>query len=126
MAAVYRCSQAFGASRDALRFYPGSPALAWQWLRPQDTAVLFEVAAEPYEALRRSFALLDRGAGRRLALLHDDSYLQLALGPSSWPSGRQLVHMDPPYDSMQSHNTWNVLILRRMLQRSPSSCVALW
>ena len=126
LTAVWQCSQALGSSSGALSLYPGSPALAWQWLRPQDAAVLFEVAAEPYEALRRSFALLDRGAGHRLALLHDDSYLRLALGPAPWPSGRQLVLIDPPYDSVQSHNTWNVFVLRRLLQRSPSSCVALW
>jgi len=34
--------------------------------------------------------------------------------------------MDPPYDSIQSHNTWNVLVLRSLLQKSASSCVALW
>ncbi|CAK0822661.1 unnamed protein product, partial [Prorocentrum cordatum] len=126
LAAVWRCNQALGSSSRALGFYPGSPALAWQWLRPQDTAVLFEAAAEPYEALRRSFSLLCRGLDRRLELLHDDSYLRVIFGPWPWPSGRQLVLLDPPYDSIQSHNTWNVFVLRRLLQRSPSSCVALW
>ncbi|CAK0829744.1 unnamed protein product [Prorocentrum cordatum] len=63
LASVWRCNQALGASPDDLCLYPGSPALAWQWLRPQDSALLFEAAAEPYEALRRSFALLDPGAG---------------------------------------------------------------
>ncbi|CAK0894342.1 unnamed protein product, partial [Prorocentrum cordatum] len=125
-ASVWRCNQALGSSSGALSIYPGSPALAWQWLRPQDTAVLFESVAETYEALRRSFALLDRDGGRHLALLHDDSYLRLALGPWPWRSGRQLVLIDPPYDSVQSHNTWNVLVLRSLLQKSASSCVALW
>ncbi|CAK0882115.1 unnamed protein product [Prorocentrum cordatum] len=120
------CNQALGSSSRDLKLYPGSPALAWQWLRPQDTAVLFEVATKPYEALRRSFSLLDRGEGRRLSLLHDDSYLRLTFGPWPWLSGRELVLLDPPYDSIQSHNTWNVFALRRLLQRSPSSCVALW
>ena len=104
LAAVRRCNQALGSSSGKLSLYPGSPALAWQWLRPQDTALLFEAASEPYEALRRSFAMLDRGAGRRLALLHDDSYLRFTLGSSHCPRGRQLVLMDPPYDSRQSHN----------------------
>ncbi|CAK0859134.1 unnamed protein product [Prorocentrum cordatum] len=27
---------------------------------------------------------------------------------------------------MQSHYTWNVCVLGRLLQKSPSSCVALW
>ncbi|CAK0793814.1 unnamed protein product [Prorocentrum cordatum] len=126
LAAVWRCNQALGSSSRALSLYPGSPALAWQWLRSQDTAVLFEAAAKPYEALRRSFSLLDRGVGPRLSLQHDDSYLRLSFGPWPWPSGRQLVLLDPPYDSTQSHNTWNVFALRRLLQRSPSSCVALW
>ncbi|CAK0829742.1 unnamed protein product [Prorocentrum cordatum] len=126
LASVWRCNQALGASPDDLCLYPGSPALAWQWLRPQDSALLFEAAAAPYEALRRSFALLDPGAGRRLTLLHDDSYLRCILGPWPGSSGRQLVLMDPPYDSRQSHDTWNVFVLRRLLQTSPSSCVALW
>ncbi|CAK0901118.1 unnamed protein product [Prorocentrum cordatum] len=126
LTAVWSCNKALGSSTGALSLYPGSPALAWQWLRPQDTAVLFEVAAEPYEALRRSFSLLNREAGDRLALLHEDSYLRLTSGHLPWPSGRQLVLMDPPYDSIQSHNTWNVFVLRRLLQKSPSSCVALW
>ncbi|CAK0822660.1 unnamed protein product [Prorocentrum cordatum] len=126
LAAVWRCNQALGSSSRALAFYPGSPALAWQWLRSQDTAVLFEAAAEPYEALRQSFSLLGRGPGCRLELLHDDSYLRVASGPWPWPGGRQLVLLDPPYDSLQSQNTRNVFVLRRLLQRSPSSCVALW
>ncbi|CAK0802709.1 unnamed protein product [Prorocentrum cordatum] len=126
LAAVWRCNKALDSSSRALTLYPGSPALAWQWLRPQDTAVLFEAATEPYEALRRTFSLLDRGVGRRLSLLHDDSYMRLTFGPWPWPSGRQLVLLDPPYDSIQSHGTWNVFVLRRLLQRSPSSCVALW
>ncbi|CAK0840719.1 unnamed protein product [Prorocentrum cordatum] len=126
LATVRRCNQVLGSSSRALTLYPGSPALAWQWLRPQDTIVLFEAAAEPYEALRRSFSLLDRGVGRRLSLLHDDSYLRLTSGPWPWPSGRQLVLLDPPYDSVQSQHTWNVFALRRLLQKSPSSCVAMW
>ncbi|CAK0832556.1 unnamed protein product [Prorocentrum cordatum] len=126
LAAVWRCNRALGASPGALSFYPGSPALAWQWLRPQDSAVLFEAAAEPYEALRRSLALLERGARRRLTLLKDDSYLRLTLGRFSWPKGRQLVLMDPPYDSITSHATWNVFVIRHLLHRAPSSCVALW
>ncbi|CAK0829746.1 unnamed protein product [Prorocentrum cordatum] len=92
LGAVRRCNRALGASPGALSLYPGSPALAWQWLRPEDTAVLFEVAAEPYGALQRSFALLGRGAGRRLALLHDDSYARwricgLLSGPRRGPAG---------------------------------------
>ncbi|CAK0822444.1 unnamed protein product, partial [Prorocentrum cordatum] len=126
LAAVWRCNQDLGSSSSVLSLYPGSPALAWQWLRPQDTVVLFEAAAEPYEALRRTFSLLDQGVGRRLSLLHDDSYMRLTFGPWPWLSRRQLVLLDPPYDSRQSHNTWNVFVLRRLLQMSPSSCVALW
>ncbi|CAK0825812.1 unnamed protein product [Prorocentrum cordatum] len=123
---VWRCNQALGASPCALSLYPGSPALACQWLRPQDSAVFFEAAADAYECLRRRVALLGRGAGRRFALLRDDSYLRLALGPPPWPGGRQLVLIDPPYDSVRSHATWNVYVVRRLLQRSPSACVALW
>ncbi|CAK0858992.1 unnamed protein product [Prorocentrum cordatum] len=124
--AVRSCNQALGAPQRAMGIYPGSPALAWQWLRPQDSAVFFEAAAEPYESLRRSVALLGRDADRRPVLLRDDSYLRIALGHLPWPSGRQLVLIDPPYDSVQSHATWNVYIIRRLLQRSPSTCVALW
>lgn len=107
----------------SMRYYLGSAGLAQAWLRPQDRATLFEHSAPAAAALRRSVSLLDQSHVR---VLQQDSYEWLTRAPSGFFSGRGLVLMDPPYDSVNSYFTWNLFMLRHLSQQWPHSCIALW
>mmetsp|Transcript_16554 Transcript_16554/g.51928 ORF Transcript_16554/g.51928 Transcript_16554/m.51928 type:complete len:428 (+) Transcript_16554:311-1594(+) len=106
----------------------GSPGLALQRLRPQDRAVFFEVSSPVCARLVRNLALLDPQNRSRAEVLNEDSYRWLARAPAEpFPlSGRGLVLLDPPYDSVGSYTTWNVFALRQICSRWPESTVALW
>lgn len=74
-----------------LRFYPGSPRLLAQLLRPQDILILNEKHPEDAGALRR--AMRDTPA----AVHERDAYeFWLAMLPTRTPRG--LVVVDPPYE----------------------------
>lgn len=72
------------------RFYPGSPRLLAQLLRPQDVLILNEKHPEDAETLRRVM--------RDIAAVHRrDAYeFWLAMLPTRTPRG--LVVVDPPYE----------------------------
>jgi 23S rRNA (adenine2030-N6)-methyltransferase len=73
------------------RFYPGSPCLLAQLLRPQDVLILNEKHPEEARGLRR--AMRDTAA----AVHERDAYeLWLAMLPTRTPRGVVLV--DPPYE----------------------------
>ena len=77
---------------DTLQYYPGSPALVRQFLRPQDRMVLTELHADDYESLRRVFP-----HDKQVGVHHQDGYqaLKAFLPP---PERRGLVLIDPPYE----------------------------
>jgi 23S rRNA (adenine2030-N6)-methyltransferase len=75
-----------------LRHYPGSPALARQWLRTQDKALLFELHPQSQRALKKNI-----GADPRFSVHARDCYEGLvALVPP--PVRRGLVLLDPSYE----------------------------
>jgi 23S rRNA (adenine2030-N6)-methyltransferase len=82
--------QAVNAGADT-RFYPGSPRLLAQLLRPQDVLILNEKHPEDARTLRHAM----RGIA---AAVHErDAYeLWLALLPTRTPRG--VVVVDPPYE----------------------------
>ncbi|MGM0513104.1 MAG: 23S rRNA (adenine(2030)-N(6))-methyltransferase RlmJ, partial [Pseudomonadota bacterium] len=75
-----------------LRYYPGSPLIARQLLRPQDKIHLTELHPSDFPLLRNEFQKDDRAKVQRA-----DGYQQLKsqLPP---PSRRGLILMDPPYE----------------------------
>ncbi len=76
----------------SLRHYPGSPALAGQWLRPQDRALLLELHPQAQLALKKN---LRRDS--RISVHARDCYEGLpALVPP--PIRRGLVLLDPSYE----------------------------
>ena len=79
--------------RDRLRFYPGSPALARAWLRPQDRLVACELEPKTAVALRRNL----RGDAR-IKTLAVDGWIGLnAYVPPKERRGMVLV--DPPFEA---------------------------
>ena len=75
-----------------LRHYPGSPALARQWLRAQDKALLFELHPQSQRDLKKNFK-----GDARFSVHPRDCYEGLiALVPP--PVRRGLVLLDPSYE----------------------------
>ena len=78
--------------RGRLTVYPGSPALARAWLRPQDRLVVCEIEPQAAAALRRNL----RGDARIKTLALDG---WTALGAYVPPKERRgLVLIDPPFE----------------------------
>jgi 23S rRNA (adenine2030-N6)-methyltransferase len=87
--AAVRASNADGA----LHYYPGSPAIARYFLRPQDRMVLLELQKDEFSLLQARFA-----GDRQVVIQQQDGYsgLKAYLPPSE---KRGLVLIDPPYES---------------------------
>jgi len=87
----YRAAvQAVNAEAET-RFYPGSPCLLAQFLRPQDVLILNEKHPEDARTLRGAMR------GTQAAVHERDAYeLWLAMLPTRTPRG--MVVVDPPYE----------------------------
>lgn len=79
--------------RDRLRFYPGSPALARAWLRPQDRLLACELEPKTAAVLRRNL----RGDVRIKTLVVDGWTALKAYVPPK--ERRGLVLVDPPFEA---------------------------
>ena len=103
----------------ALQRYPGSPALAAALLRPGDSARLFELHAEQFEAL----GSLLRGE-RRIKVEQQDGFRAL---PGLLPPAqrRALVLIDPPYQRTRDY-TAAVTALQVAWRRFPAGLYLLW
>jgi 23S rRNA (adenine2030-N6)-methyltransferase len=114
------CVQAVNHSATKkLQYYPGSPAIAHQLLRPQDRMILTELHAEDFRLLRRTFP-----HDKQVAVHHQDGYhaLKAFLPP---PERRGLVLIDPPYE--QADEITTVLsALATAIQRWETGVYALW
>jgi 23S rRNA (adenine2030-N6)-methyltransferase len=104
----------------ALRFYPGSPQLAFQATRPQDRLRLFELHSTESRELQAYF----RDAGRRVSVVPGDGYagLKSVLPP---PSRRGLVLVDPSYETTSDYRAVPAAI-RDALQRFATGVYAVW
>lgn len=101
------------------RFYPGSPRLVADRLRPQDRAHLCERHPEERAALAEEF---DRT--RRVSVQEADGYAAVCatLPP---PERRALVLIDPPFEQADE---WSRIVgaLRDGLVRLPGGVFAVW
>ncbi|MHB8535911.1 MAG: 23S rRNA (adenine(2030)-N(6))-methyltransferase RlmJ [Sulfuricaulis sp.] len=104
---------------DALRYYPGSPAVARYFLRPTDRMVLLERQPEECAQLKTLFA-----GDRRVTVLAQDGYAGLkALLPPK--ERRGLVLIDPPFEAEDEYARV-VQGLRSAHARWASGIYALW
>lgn len=109
-----------GANRGArLRFYPGSPCIARDLLRPGDHLVLMELHPRAFGALRRQFA-----RDPQVHLHRRDAFEGIpALVPP--PERRGLVLIDPSYE-VRDHFGRVVELLQASHRRWPTGCYAIW
>jgi 23S rRNA (adenine2030-N6)-methyltransferase len=108
------------ANAASIRFYPGSPRLAAQLLRPGDRGAFCELAPREAAALRQEF-----GGDRRLAVHERDGYEALAalLPPRE---RRGLVLVDPPYEAQEQEFDAIRAALGRAFERWPTGVYAIW
>ena len=111
-----------GASHDSstLRFYPGSPWLALQTLRPQDRLRLFELHSSDSTILQGNF----RDQGRQISITTGNGYdaLKILLPP---PPRRALILIDPPYEIGDDY-THVISALNEGLARFATGTYAIW
>ncbi|KAG0190448.1 hypothetical protein DFQ28_002020 [Apophysomyces sp. BC1034] len=103
-----------------LRFYPGSPYLAWQTLREQDRMRLFEKHTTEIDVLRSNF----RDAGRRAVIAGDDGFegIKALLPP---PPRRALTLIDPSYEDKRDYAR-TLGCIDECLRRFATGVYAIW
>lgn len=77
------------------RFYPGSPRLIGDTLRPGDSYIGCELRSDDHAALARELAARSARAGPRLSARQEDGY---AFAAGLQARGRTLIFIDPPYE----------------------------
>ncbi|MBM4227904.1 MAG: 23S rRNA (adenine(2030)-N(6))-methyltransferase RlmJ [Gammaproteobacteria bacterium] len=102
-----------------LRHYPGSPAIARHFLRPQDRMLLIEKHSTDHALLLRNFGQL-----ARCRVVQDDGWtvLKAQLPP---PEKRGVVLIDPSYE-LKSAYRLTVEALQQAHQRWSSGIYLLW
>jgi 23S rRNA (adenine2030-N6)-methyltransferase len=116
---VRRCDRRSGNLSANVRFYPGSPWLAKEGMRPQDRMVLCELHPAEHAALAAEL-----GRTPRVSVRDVNGYHAIrALLPC--PEKRALVLIDPPFEDA---NEWASILagLSDAMQRMPSCTVAIW
>ncbi|OOZ38715.1 hypothetical protein BOW53_14420 [Solemya pervernicosa gill symbiont] len=83
---------------EILQNYPGSPWFAQQLLRGEDRMRLFELSPEPYQQLVKSFS-----HDVRIELFAGDGYSGV-VEPIPGMRCRQVVLIDPPYESVSDYS----------------------
>lgn len=103
------------------RYYPGSPLLVLDCLRPNDRMILVEKNAEELMSLRQCFEALNRN---QISIHHDDGYqaLKAFLPPKE---RRGLIFIDPPFEAL---NEWSQIVqgLATGLKRFNTGIYAVW
>lgn len=105
--------------RHGAAFYPGSPAIIREMLRPQDEAILVEKHPADAERLRERY-----NAIRNVKVLHLDGWT--ALGSLIPPRERRgLVLIDPPFEEPGERER-AAESLAKAVRRWPTGLYALW
>lgn len=120
MLADYRAEIAALNPDGELRFYPGSPYLAWRLLREQDRLRLFELHSTEIDVLRHNF----RDAGRRAMVYAGDGFegVKAILPPAP---RRALMLIDPSYEDKRDYAR-TVACVEEGLKRFATGCYAVW
>ena len=103
----------------SLSVYPGSPAIAGYFLRPQDRAWLYELHPQDYKQLSRNMQ-----SRRRVRVANEDG-LKGLLGLLPPVSRRALVHIDPSYEIKADYDHV-VEVLVKAHKKFATGVYALW
>ncbi|MCP3706614.1 23S rRNA (adenine(2030)-N(6))-methyltransferase RlmJ [Paraburkholderia sp. CNPSo 3274] len=103
-----------------LRFYPGSPYLAWRLMREQDRMRLFELHSTEIDVLRHRF----HDAGRRVMIYAGDGFegIKPLLPP---PPRRALVLIDPSFEDKRDYSR-TLTCVEESLKRFANGTYAVW
>ncbi|MEM5449559.1 23S rRNA (adenine(2030)-N(6))-methyltransferase RlmJ [Paraburkholderia guartelaensis] len=103
-----------------LRFYPGSPYLAWRLMREQDRMRLFELHSTEIDVLRHRF----HDAGRRVMIYAGDGFdgIKALLPP---PPRRALVLIDPSFEDKRDYAR-TLTCVDESLKRFANGTYAVW
>jgi 23S rRNA (adenine2030-N6)-methyltransferase len=103
-----------------LRFYPGSPYLAWRLMREQDRMRLFELHSTEIDVLRHRF----HDAGRRVMIYAGDGFdgIKALLPP---PPRRALVLIDPSFEDKRDYAR-TLTCVEESLKRFANGTYAVW
>lgn len=102
-----------------LRFYPGSPSLIAQGLRPQDQYWACELRPDDFALLQQTLA---RAPGRSMAQMTDGYSLVRLRTPAKGPV---LVLIDPPFERADDYqNAANAALA--VIAKNPAACVMIW
>ncbi|CAD6547104.1 Ribosomal RNA large subunit methyltransferase J [Paraburkholderia hiiakae] len=103
-----------------LRFYPGSPYLAWRLMREQDRMRLFELHSTEIDVLRHRF----HDAGRRVMIYAGDGFdgIKALLPP---PPRRALVLIDPSFEDKRDYAR-TLACVEESLTRFANGTYAVW
>jgi len=103
-----------------LRFYPGSPYLAWRLMREQDRMRLFELHSTEIDVLKHNF----RDAGRRAMIYAGDGFdgVKALLPP---PPRRALTLIDPSFEDKRDY-TRTLNCVEESLKRFATGTYAIW
>ena len=103
-----------------LRFYPGSPYLAWRLMREQDRMRLFELHSTEIDVLRHRF----HDAGRRVMIYAGDGFdgIKALLPP---PPRRALVLIDPSFEDKRDYSR-TLKCVEESLLRFANGTYAVW
>jgi 23S rRNA (adenine2030-N6)-methyltransferase len=103
-----------------LRFYPGSPYLAWRLMREQDRMRLFELHSTEIDVLRHRF----HDAGRRVMIYAGDGFdgIKALLPP---PPRRALVLIDPSFEDKRDYGR-TIKCVEESLERFATGTYAVW
>ena len=82
-----------GDKYGSMQYYPGSPLIARQLIRPHDRIIACELQPDEYQALKNTL-----GGDKQVAIHHSDGFLGLKafLPPQE---RRGLILIDPPYEN---------------------------
>ncbi len=105
--------------RMSLRYYPGSPALARQLLRPQDQMILMELHNTEAPLLKKYFA-----NDHQVSVHHRDGYegLNALLPPEE---RRGLVFIDPSYEISNEFERMTEVVIKAW-RKWPTGIYAVW
>jgi 23S rRNA (adenine2030-N6)-methyltransferase len=111
--------RALNPEPDRLRWYPGSPRLARQLMRPQDRLLLAELHPEDVETLRREFA-----RDRNTSVQHMDGYHAIK-AHLPLKERRGMVLVDPPFEVTDEFERMTQALVTGH-GRWPTGIFALW
>ncbi len=122
--ALARLKAAVSAANPAggLRWYPGSPSLAIDALRPGDAWTGCELRPEEARALRDG---VGAPAGVRITVREGDGYATAAAAPvAAAATARRFVLIDPPFERADEAD--RIVATLGRLVRDPHACAMVW